>query len=153
MDMTLPNRFNVRVYGILLNQKKEVLVMDEKRFGIKMTKFPGGGLEFGEGLSDALKREWTEELNLDIEVLELFYINDFFQPSAFRKTDQLISIYYLVRPLAEIDKLTSEVPFNFSETAEEAHSVRLIPIEKLRQDDFTFPVDQAVAERLKLLFQ
>ena len=38
------NRFNVRVYGLLFNDEKEVLVTDENRFGIQFTKFPGGGL-------------------------------------------------------------------------------------------------------------
>ena len=50
--------FNIRVYGILLNDRNEVLVSDECRNGYSFTKFPGGGLEFGEGLVDGLKREF-----------------------------------------------------------------------------------------------
>ena len=60
-------------------------------------EFPGGGLEFGEGTIDCLKREFREEFNLEIEVGELFYLTDFFQVSAFSENDQVISIYYLIR--------------------------------------------------------
>ena len=41
--------FNLRVYGILLGENKQVLVSDEFIRGSYYTKFPGGGLEFGEG--------------------------------------------------------------------------------------------------------
>ena len=58
------HRFNLRVYGILINDKKQVLVSDEFIRGNYYTKFPGGGLEFGEGTRDCLKREFMEEMNL-----------------------------------------------------------------------------------------
>jgi len=38
------NKFNLRVYGILINEKKQVLVSDEYIRGNYYTKFPGGGL-------------------------------------------------------------------------------------------------------------
>ena len=53
--------FTIRVYGILVNQEKQVLVSDEKIRGEYYTKFPGGGMEFGEGTRDCLKREFMEE--------------------------------------------------------------------------------------------
>ena len=45
--------FTIRVYGILLH-KGCVLVCDELIKGRHITKFPGGGLEFGEGLKHGL---------------------------------------------------------------------------------------------------
>ena len=39
--------FNIRVYGILI-QDSNVLVSDEYIKGKNITKFPGGGLEYGE---------------------------------------------------------------------------------------------------------
>lgn len=71
--------FNVRVYGILINEKKQVLVSDEYIRGQYYTKFCGGGLEFGEGTRDCLKREFLEEMNLNIEVTRHLYTTDFFQ--------------------------------------------------------------------------
>ncbi|MFT3903675.1 MAG: NUDIX hydrolase [Niabella sp.] len=93
--------FNIRVYGILLNEKKQVLVSDEKIYkdNLNVTKFPGGGLELGEGPIDCIIRECKEEMNADVEVLEHLYTTDFFQPSAFNDEHQIISIYYRIAPL------------------------------------------------------
>jgi len=43
-------RFNVRVYGLLINDRNEILISDEQEYGMQFSKFPGGGLEYGEGL-------------------------------------------------------------------------------------------------------
>ena len=56
-------QFVIRVYGIIINNRNEILVSDEFQFNIKMTKFPGGGLHFGEGPEDCLRREFKEECN------------------------------------------------------------------------------------------
>ena len=47
--------FNLRVYGILINKQQQVLVSDEYIRGMYITKFPGGGLEFGEGIQRAVE--------------------------------------------------------------------------------------------------
>ena len=54
--------FNLRVYGILINEQNQLLVSDEYIRGMKITKFPGGGLEFGEGTRDCLKREFDYDM-------------------------------------------------------------------------------------------
>src|ERR1700761_2895768 len=88
--------FNVRVYGILMNDQDQVLISDEQEYGMRFTKFPGGGLEFGEGLIDGLKREFVEECDVEIEVIKHFYTTDFFVKSAFNDS-QVISVYYIVK--------------------------------------------------------
>src|SRR5829696_4074619 len=108
-------QFNIRVYGILINKEKQVLVADEFIRDKYYTKFPGGGLEFGEGTRDCLKREFIEELDLKVEVLDHLYTTDFFQESAFRPGDQIISIYYLAKPLEEIKVRLSSLTFDFDE--------------------------------------
>ena len=90
--MSLP--FNVRVYGILIDGNR-LLVSDEKHRDISFTKLPGGGLQFGEGTVDCLKREFLEETSLEVEIISHFYTVDFFQPSAFNPQQQVISIYYV----------------------------------------------------------
>src|SRR6185295_11099957 len=94
--------FNLRVYGILLGENKQVLVSDEFIRGGYYTKFPGGGLEFGEGTRDCLKREFMEEMQLKVEVGDHIYTTDFFQMSAFNPSQQIISIYYFVQALEPI---------------------------------------------------
>lgn len=88
--------FNVRVYGLLINDKNQVLISDEQSGGRVFSKFPGGGLELGEGLIDALKREFVEECNAEIEVLHHLYTTDFYEKSSFNDS-QILSIYYFVK--------------------------------------------------------
>lgn len=137
----------VRVYGLLINKKDEVLLSDERRFGKEFTKFPGGGLEEGEGIKDCIKREFLEELSLKVEVAELFYLTDFYQQSAFNSDDQIISIYYKVL-CNDSDKInTSERPFDFVGDAIESH--RWISIERLTIEEVTFPIDKVVVKKLR----
>lgn len=141
--------FNIRVYALLINEKNEVLVTDEFRFGNEMTKFPGGGLIWGEGTLDCLKRECREEIGCEIEVLKHFYTTDFFQPTAFYKDQQLISIYYVVKnttPFAPSVKITT-TPFKDlgqEPGTEGAQTFRWVSIAKLNQEEFTFPIDKIV---------
>jgi 8-oxo-dGTP diphosphatase len=145
------NKFNVRVYGIWLTDKMELLVTDEFGMGIRFTKFPGGGLEFGEGIVDCLKREFREEMNQEIEVLKHFYTTDFFQVSAFNPNHQVISIYYLVKLIPPYNFMLSEVPFDFEEK-NGAQAFRLVSLKDVTTDIFLFPIDKKVLKMLKNTF-
>jgi 8-oxo-dGTP diphosphatase len=141
--------FTIRVYGIMINQNNEVLITDEFEHAQFFSKFPGGGLEWGEGLHDCLLREWKEELQLDIEITDHFYTTDFFQLSAFDSYQQVISVYYLVKPLHELTIKTSNAPFDFIESGQ-SQSFRWIAAKKFSPDLLTFPIDQQVA---KMIFE
>jgi len=140
--------FNVRVYGILINEKNELLVTDEFHFETLITKFPGGGLQFGEGTVDCIKREMMEETQTEIEVIRHFYTTDFFQQSAFNEAHQVIAIYYLIKPLQPLKIILKEKQFDFDEKIDGAQIFRMVPLGKIKKEDFTFPVDQRVAELL-----
>lgn len=142
--------FNVRVYGLLVNDKKEVLVADELIHGREITKFPGGGLEFGEGTLDAIKREMIEEANTQVEVIRHFYTTDFFQVSAFNNKSQVISIYYLIKAISPLNIQITNKIFDFKERVENAISFRWISLEGISEEDFTFPIDKKVAAMLRL---
>ncbi|MDQ3191085.1 MAG: NUDIX domain-containing protein [Bacteroidota bacterium] len=143
------NKFNVRVYGIYLNENKELLLIDEFRNGVKFTKFPGGGLEFGEGTVDCLKRESLEELSQKIEITDHFYTTDFFQQSAFNKSEQLISIYYLMKIKPPFNFLITQKLFDFKELKEGAESFRVVPLDQIKPEDLLFPIDKKVLLMLK----
>jgi 8-oxo-dGTP diphosphatase len=147
--------FNVRVYGILLGKNKEVLVSDEFIRGGQYTKFPGGGLEFGEGTRDCLKREFMEEMNLEVEVKEHLYTTDFFQISAFNSGQQIISIYYMVEALEEIRVPLRTKLFDFDEAqmkvyhkTGETETFRFIPWDSFSSESVTLPIDKVVADLL-----
>ena len=146
--------FNVRVYGILIDSSKRVLVADEFIRGYFVTKFPGGGLEYGEGTRDCLKREFLEETGLDVTIGEHIYTTDFYQQSAFNPNDQIISIYYQVNT-AESGSLQTQIThFNFEPAAisnpqGEAEVFRWIDWNDFNCDNLTLPIDKLVANILK----
>jgi 8-oxo-dGTP diphosphatase len=142
--MSASPHFNIRVYGILFNEQDEVLISDEFRFNHSFTKFPGGGLEFGEGLKDALKREFLEEFQLEINVGELFYVNDFLQISAFSPDSQLFSFYFFIE-----SKNTFEANRIVPILTEEGEQARWIKIRDLSSETMTFPIDKLVAMKLR----
>lgn len=138
-------RFNVRVYGVLIHDGN-VLVSDEYIKGNNITKFPGGGLEYGEGPADCVVREFKEELDLDVEVISHFYTTDFFVASAFHTRSQVISIYYTVKPKSAFTFKVSTEPFDFEKKKEGAQAFRWIPKKELKENNFTFIIDKRVAE-------
>ena len=148
--------FTIRVYGILLNSKKQVLVSDEHIRGNYYTKFPGGGLELGEGTRDCLKREFMEEMNLKVEVGAHLYTTDYFQMSAFNPADQIIAIYYFAKALEPITAPIRTTPFDFDEREKsiyeekrQTETFRFIDWNDFSADSVTLPIDKIAATMVK----
>ncbi len=142
------NRFIIRVYAIIINKQNQVLLSDEYMADSRMTKFPGGGLEFGEGAADCLKREAIEEFGQSIEILEHYYTTDYYQKALFYDNAQLISIYYRARFTEPIRIKISESPFDFPQDINGSQSFRWKSINELSEKDVTFPIDKRVVGML-----
>lgn len=140
-------KFNIRAYGLYLKDDS-ILVTDEFRMGMRMTKFPGGGLEFGEGLADCIKRECIEEFGQEFRIVSHFYTTDFFQPSAFDPSHQLISVYYLVEPVDDLTCKLVTTAFSFDNEVDGAQCFRFIPLKDLTEEHLTFPIDRHVVRML-----
>lgn len=142
-------RFNIRVYGFLIDEGS-ILVTDEFRLGIFMTKFPGGGLIYGEGMIDCLKREFMEELNMQIVNISHYYTTDFFLASELLPVEsQLINVYYLVKAKKPYHFQTTGKKFDFPELVDGVQRFRWIPITDLTEAEFTFPIDKFIVYKLK----
>lgn len=139
------SNFNVRVYGLLINADNQILISDEQSGGRSFSKFPGGGLEYGEGLIDALKREFMEECNAEIEILSHFYTTDFYEKSSFNDS-QIISIYYLVREVRELKLNFKTKAMDFDPGT--LQSFRWIDLDALVENDVTFKTDKTVVNML-----
>lgn len=129
--------FNIRVYGLLVNKQHEVLLSRERYRDYEFTKFPGGGLEYGEGTLDTLKREFEEELGIKPFNFRHFYTTDFFQRSIMGD-DQILSIYYLV-DIADHDTVPE-----LSDTG----NLYFYPINETLVAQVTLPIDIVVAKML-----
>jgi 8-oxo-dGTP diphosphatase len=150
--------FNIRVYGILIGENKQVLVSDELIRGGYYTKFPGGGLEFGEGTRDCLKREFKEEMDLEVRVGDHIYTTDYFQMSAFNPSHQIISIYYFAHALEPIKAPLRLKPFDFDEQQlavykekGETETFRFIDWNEFSEESVSLPIDKIVAKMLKTM--
>ena len=152
--------FTIRVYGLLITEDKNVLVSDEFIRGNYYTKFPGGGLEFGEGTRACLEREFMEEMNLKVRVGDHLYTTDFFQMSAFDSTYQIVSIYYWVYPLEEIKVPLREKNFDFDEKqlavyheTGETETFRLIRLDDFGAHAVSLPIDKVVADIVDSIYK
>ena len=132
------DKINIRIYGCAIKDRK-LLVLHEEYAGEQLMKLPGGGLELGEGVTDCLKREFDEELNVKIKITEHLYTQEGFLLSKFRKNEQLLTIYYLVEILDETDFLILDPCIEKTEW---------ISIEET-QNPFSLPVDRIVFEKLR----
>lgn len=139
-------RFNIRAYGLLFKDQK-VLLCDETMGDFAFTKFPGGGLEWGEGIEDCLMREFKEECSIDVTIDSHLYTTGFFQQSAFHPNDQLVSIYYRVQGETDFD--IQPILTNTDKAVEHKIHFRWKLWSDVIPADFTFPVDQYLINLLK----
>ena len=135
------NSFNIRVYGLIL-ESGSILLSKELIMGEEVIKFPGGGLEHGEGLIEGLNREFKEEIGQRIYNVKHYYTTDFFQRSSFKLTDQLISIYYT-------GKLKHKVVNKINKPNKEQPVFIWEKLERLNEFKFKFPIDQLIIKKLK----
>lgn len=141
-------RTTIRVYGLLLKDG-HVLVADEIVRGQWITKFPGGGMEQGEGTKDALVREIREELGLTALELRHFYTTDFHQRSAFHDEEvQVLAIYYTFRVDDPGAIPVRQRPFDFPEARESAEVFRWLELRTAAVEAVSLPIDRVVLRML-----
>ena len=139
IDKTI-TAFNVRTYALII-EKGKILLSNELINGKEIIKFPGGGVEFGEGIVDALKREAKEEMNSRLKNIKHFYTTDFFQKSQFKNTDQLISIYYKADFFSSKEFTPKE-----KKPLKDSPVFFWMSLNKLKTELFHFPIDKHVCK-------
>jgi len=92
-------------------------------------------------------REFKEELDLDVEIMDHLYTTDFFVSSAFHSNSQVISIYYLVKAKSKLNFKISLTEHNYDKK-EGAQAFRWIDLKELKESDLTLIIDKRVAELL-----
>lgn len=143
--------FTIRAYGLLLNaERTQVLVADELIKGQRITKFPGGGLEYGEGLKDCVIREIREEIGMEALEVEHFYTTDFFQQSAFHSTPlQVVSVYYTFS-VADPEAIpVVDVPYMGIMGPGDQEVFRWAPLAQAAEEAVSLPIDRHVWRLLR----
>jgi ADP-ribose pyrophosphatase YjhB (NUDIX family) len=133
--------FNLRVYALII-ERDSILVSRELIGGKYHYKFPGGGLQYGEGLIEGLQRESMEEMNQNLKNIKHFYTTDFFQQSQFDSKDQLIAIYYKA-------KLTSKINNKLKVPIKDFPVFEWKKITDFSDKELHFPTDKFVFNLLK----
>lgn len=82
----------IRVSGILTKDGKILFVKHRKK-GEEYYLLPGGGVDFGETFETALKREFLEEVNINISVDKLCIISEGVDPKGEK---HIINLVFLV---------------------------------------------------------
>ena len=135
------SRFNIRVYALIIF-KNNILLSRELIRNKLIYKFPGGGVELGEGIVDALQREAKEEMGQHLNHITHFYTTDFFQRSSFDSSEQLISIYFKASLSKNLNNRL-KIPVKDQPVFEWK---RLFD---LNEEDLYFPIDKKVLNMIK----
>jgi ADP-ribose pyrophosphatase YjhB (NUDIX family) len=73
----------IRVGGVFI-QGQSILLVRHQKGGRSYWLLPGGGVEYGEGLAEALEREMQEECGLAVRVKGLLFVNESLPPDRHR---------------------------------------------------------------------
>ena len=136
------SRFNIRVYALIIF-KNNILLSRELIRNELIYKFPGGGVELGEGIVDALQREAKEEMGQHLNQITHFYTTDFFQRSSFDSSEQLISVYCKASLSQHLNNRL-KIPVKDQPVFEWKRLV------DLNEENLHFPIDKKVLNMIKL---
>ena len=97
-------KIRIRVAGLVVKDDTILLIAHKKRNDIYWL-LPGGGVEYRESLDNALKREFKEELGLDVDVGDIAMIADSIEPNGKR---HIINVIFWCNLISEAIQLGSE---------------------------------------------
>lgn len=106
--MTDKNFPKVVVGALIYNDKNEIFLGKSYKWGENWI-IPGGHLEWGEKLSDCVKREVKEETDLDVENIELVGIQESIFSKEFHKKKHMVFMDYCCQTKSDDVELNDEI--------------------------------------------
>lgn len=132
-------KLSIRVYAIFQTEDGKVPVLREKYHDLELVKFPGGGMVWGEGVIDTLKRELYEELGMRDFSYELFFIYEKPIISIFNPEVSVVTIYYLVTSKENLS-IGKQTPVKKDNSA--LLEILYLPLEESSCNQLTFENDR-----------
>ena len=117
----------IRVNGVLIEDGK-ILLVEQDVSATRHWAHPGGKLEFGETVKQALVREFKEETGLDISVGDLLYV-----------TDRIHTHEHVLIVSFQVSKIGGKFGTGTGEEFDtgKIKSVKMVPINELRKLGFS----------------
>lgn len=94
------------VAGLVKKGKKYLLIKEKLESGRDIWIVPGGGVDFGESLEQAVLREIKEELGIDSKIIKQLGINEAIFPNYNYHT---VIFFFLLKPLSDAFKLEEKI--------------------------------------------
>jgi nucleoside triphosphatase len=95
------------VGALIVDKQGKILLVKSHKWFDKYT-LPGGHIEIGENMVDAVKREVKEEVGLDVEVVEMLLLQEAIFAPEFYKKKHFVFIDFYCRSKDEQVKLDQE---------------------------------------------
>lgn len=130
---TFGNQLRIRVCGICIQDHKILLLKHHNigKAGILWAP-PGGGLNFGESIQQALEREFKEEVNCTIQVGKFLHLNEFLEPPL-----HAIELFYEVHLL---EKPTLGLDPELSNESQLIHELKWYPLMEINSTEIFHPI-------------
>lgn len=138
MDITFKTeqgRFNYRVCGIIIHDNK-ILAMHDQRSPYYY--LPGGRVQLGETVEEAILREIKEELEIDAKIVRPLWFNQgFFTEDVSGEQFHEICVYFLM-DISHTDLLSKGEQFVLNEN-NKRHTFEWLEFDRLK-DEYFYPI-------------
>jgi len=138
MDITFKTeqgRFNYRVCGMIIHDNKILAMHDERS---PYYYLPGGRVQLGEAVEEAVLREIREELEIDAAIVRPLWFNQgFFTEDASGEKFHEICLYFLM-DVSHTDLLSKGNRFVLNEN-KQRHTFEWLEFGRLK-DEYFYPI-------------
>jgi len=138
------NRLRVRACGLCVENEGLLLIKHELKKGEDFWSPPGGGVQFGESVTECLIREFKEETGLIVKPKEFLFTTEFIAPPL-----HAIEFFFLVERTGGSLKAGSD-PETINQIIRDARFVSWSEL-KTRKPESLHGIFQKVAEPSKIM--
>lgn len=138
MDITFKTesgRFNYRVCGMIIHDSKILAMHDERS---PYYYLPGGRVQLGETVEEAVLREIKEELEIDAKIVRPLWFNQgFFTEDVSGEQFHEVCVYFLM-DVSHTDLLSRGEKFVLNENSHR-HTFEWLEFDRLK-DEYFYPI-------------